>query len=109
MVDNALKITAMNECEIVMSRVFNAEQPLVFAAFTEPKLLKRWFFGPDGWSLKVCDIDFTVGGAFRYVWSSDADGTEMGMGGVFREIEARPGGSSIRRFSRWTGPVARHG
>jgi uncharacterized protein YndB with AHSA1/START domain len=34
----------------------------VFDAFTNPELLKRWLFGPDGWSLTVCDIDLRVSG-----------------------------------------------
>ena len=60
--------------------------PLVFDAFTKPELLKRWLFGPDGWSLAVCEIDFRVGGKYRYVWKHLANGKEMGMGGVIREI-----------------------
>jgi uncharacterized protein YndB with AHSA1/START domain len=43
--------------------------------------------GPPGWTLPVCEIDLRVGGAYRYVWRH-ADGKEMGMGGVFREIVA---------------------
>jgi uncharacterized protein YndB with AHSA1/START domain len=31
-------------------------------------------------------VDLCVGGAFRYVWRK-ANGREMGMGGVFREVE----------------------
>src|SRR6266542_6510450 len=54
-------------------------------ALTKPELLKRWFFGPPGWSLVVCEIDLKVGGAYRFVWRSP-DGTEMGMRGVYREI-----------------------
>jgi uncharacterized protein YndB with AHSA1/START domain len=34
----------------------------------------------------VCDIDLRVGGTYRYVWRQEADGFEMGMRGVFREI-----------------------
>jgi uncharacterized protein YndB with AHSA1/START domain len=42
-------------------------------------------FGPPDWSLAVCEIDLKIGGAYRYVWRGP-DGTEMGMGGVHREI-----------------------
>lgn len=81
----SLKITAAGEREIVMTRVFDAPRKLVFDAHTEPELLKRWLFRPNGWSLAVCDIDLRVGGAFRYVWRK-VDGTEMGMSGTYREI-----------------------
>jgi uncharacterized protein YndB with AHSA1/START domain len=81
-----LKILSQGDREIVMSRVFDAPRHLVFEAFTRPELLKRWLFGPDGWTLATCDVDLRVGGAYRYVWRRDASGTEMGAGGIFREI-----------------------
>jgi uncharacterized protein YndB with AHSA1/START domain len=58
---------------------------MVFDAMTKPELLMRWFSGPPGWSLVVCEVDLKVGGAYRYVWRGP-DGAEMGMGGVFREV-----------------------
>jgi uncharacterized protein YndB with AHSA1/START domain len=81
-----LKVTTPTEREIVMTRVFDAPRELVFDAHTKPELVKRWLLGPDGWSMPVCEIDLRVGGKYRYVWRRDRDGTEMGMGGIFREI-----------------------
>ena len=51
-----------------------------------PSCVKRWLLGPHGWSMPVCEIDLRVGGAYRCVWRRDSTGTEMGMGGVYREI-----------------------
>jgi uncharacterized protein YndB with AHSA1/START domain len=84
----ALNITAQGEREIVITRVFNAPRRLVFDAYTKPELVKKWMLGPDGWSMPVCEIDLRAGGQYRYVWKSDADGHEMGMGGVYREVLA---------------------
>lgn len=81
-----LKVAAHGDREIVMSRVFNAPRHLVWDAFTRPELVKRWLLGPDGWSMPVCEIDLRVGGSYRYVWRH-TDGMEMGMGGIYREIE----------------------
>ena len=72
--------------QIVLTRIFNAPRELVFDAFTKPDLLKRWF-GPRGWSLVVCEIDFRVGGGFRFVLRSP-EGNQMGMRGTYCEIEA---------------------
>jgi uncharacterized protein YndB with AHSA1/START domain len=36
--------------------------------------------------MPVCEIDLKVGGTYRYVWQRDSDGSEMGVGGVYREI-----------------------
>jgi uncharacterized protein YndB with AHSA1/START domain len=80
-----LKVTTPSDREIMMTRVFDAPRSLVFDCYTRPELLKRWLHGPDGWLLVVCDNDLRVGGAFRWVWRN-ADGREMGMGGVHREI-----------------------
>jgi uncharacterized protein YndB with AHSA1/START domain len=79
-----LKITTPTDRAIVMTRIFDAPRQLVFDALTKPELLKRWF-GPHGHSLVVCDVDFTVGGAWRFVIESP-DGGRMGMSGVYQEI-----------------------
>jgi uncharacterized protein YndB with AHSA1/START domain len=79
-----LEITTPSPREIVMTRVFDAPRHLVYDAMTRPELVKRWF-GPRGWSLVVCEIDFRIGGAWRYVLEGP-DGRSMGMGGEYREI-----------------------
>lgn len=81
-----LEVSTRSDREIVLKRVFDAPRRLVFDAFTKPELLKRWF-GPQGWSLVVCEVDLKVGGTFRFVLRSP-DGKEMGMRGVYREIVA---------------------
>lgn len=82
---NKLKVEARGDREIVMTRAFAAPRPLVFDAFTKPELLRQWLLGPPGWTMPVCEIDLRVGGRYRYVWVNN-DGTEMGMGGVYKEI-----------------------
>ncbi len=79
-----LKVTTPTEREIVMTRVFDAPRSLVLDAFTKPELLRCWL-GPRGWSLVACEIDLRVGGAYRFV-GRGPDGTDMGWGGVYREI-----------------------
>ena len=80
-----LTVTARGDREIVMTRVFDAPRALVWDAFTKPELLSRWLLGPPGWSMPVCETGKKVGDRYRYVWRGP-DGTEMGMGGVVREI-----------------------
>ena len=81
-----LKVAAAGEREIVFTRVFDAPRDRVFDALTRPDLLKRWH-GPHGWSLVVCEVDLKAGGAFRFVWRRGTDATsDMGMGGVYREV-----------------------
>lgn len=83
--DKNLQITTPSDREIAMTRVFDAPRRMVFDAMTKPELVRRWLLGPPGWTMVVCDIDLRVGGSYRYAWRKD-DGSEMGMGGVYREI-----------------------
>jgi uncharacterized protein YndB with AHSA1/START domain len=98
-----LQVTTPTEREIVMTRVFNAPRHLVFDAWTKPELVKRWLLGPPGWSMPVCEIDLKVGGRYRFVWRKE-DGTEMGMGGIYREIVAPERIVNTELFDEdWTG------
>jgi uncharacterized protein YndB with AHSA1/START domain len=81
----SLSVTTPSDREIVITRVFDAPRTLVFDCMSKPELVKRWLLGPPGWTMPVCEIDLRVGGRYRYVWRGP-DGTEMGMGGVYREI-----------------------
>ena len=80
-----LQLNTPSDREITMKRMFAAPRERVFAAFTNPELLKRWFFGKPGGTLAVCEVALKAGDSFRYVWR-DPDGTEMGMSGVCLEI-----------------------
>lgn len=82
-----LQLTKPSDREIQLKRMFAAPRERVFAAFSEPDLLKRWFFGKPGGTLAVCEVARKAGDSFRYVWR-DPDGSEMGMGGVCLEIKA---------------------
>ena len=81
-----LQLTKPSDRELQIKRMFAARQECVFAAFTEPELLKRWFFGKPGGTLVVCDVALKPGDSFRYVWR-DPDGSEMGMSGVCLEFK----------------------
>ncbi|HYS21873.1 MAG TPA: SRPBCC family protein [Gemmatimonadales bacterium] len=95
-----LKVTTPSDREIEMTRVFDAPRRLVWDAYTKPDLIRQWLLGPPGWSMPVCDIDLRVGGKYRYVWRNDSDGTEMGMGGVYREIRAPERLVTTERFDQ---------
>ncbi|MDV6235106.1 SRPBCC family protein [Leptospira ellisii] len=84
---NHLHVSAEGKTDLLITRLFNAPRNLVFDTMTKPELLKRWFHGPPGWTLNVCEVDLRVNGKYRYVWNSE-NGSTLGMGGIFTEIEA---------------------
>ena len=101
-----MQLATPTDREIVVTRVFDAPRHLVFDAFTRPELLKRWLFGPGGWSMVVCEVDLKVGGAYRYVWRH-TNGAEMGMGGIHREIVPPERIVATQLFDEdWTGGEA---
>jgi uncharacterized protein YndB with AHSA1/START domain len=81
---NANVSPAKVEREVVIERVFDAPQKLVFQAWTQPAHLARWW-GPKGFTNPVCEVDLRVGGAWRIVMRAP-NGAEYPGGGVYHEI-----------------------
>ncbi|MDR3472029.1 MAG: SRPBCC family protein [Devosia sp.] len=69
-----------------IERVFEAPRPLVFRLWSESEHIVRWW-GPKGWQLTHCEMDFRVGGTFRCCMSSEAE-PEHWFTAVYREITA---------------------
>jgi uncharacterized protein YndB with AHSA1/START domain len=70
--------------ELVIARTFDAPRRLVFKAWSQPEMLARWW-GPRGFTLPACQMDFRPGGAFRFRMRSP-EGTDHRLQGVYREI-----------------------
>ena len=83
---SATTFTMPSDREIAMTRVFDAPRRLVFEAWTSAEHLPHWMLGPPGWTMPICEIDLRPGGAWHFVWRR-ANGTEMEMRGVYREIK----------------------
>lgn len=78
-------VTTPSDREIVITRQFDAPAAALFRAVTTPELVKRWW-GFDTSEWLVCEIDFRVGGRWRYVTRDE--GYEVAFNGEYREIEA---------------------
>ena len=81
------QVTLPSDREVKVTRSFRAPRALVYRAYTEPDLVRRWLLGPPGWSMPVCEMDVRVGGRFRWRWRSDENGQEFGFTGTFRELQ----------------------
>lgn len=82
--ENKLTVTTPSDLEIVLTREFNAPRELVFEATTKPEHVRKWW-GCDEYPMTVCDIDFRVGGSYRYVIAGN--GEEFPFTGVYQQIE----------------------
>lgn len=81
-----LVITTPGDRDIVVARQFDAPRDLVFLCYSKPELIRRWYGLPD-WTMPVCEIDFRVGGKWRFVTVSPS-GYEMGSQGLYTGITA---------------------
>jgi len=79
------EVTTPSDCEIRMTRLFNAPRNLVFEAMTKPEHVRNWWGRlDDDHTVPVCEIDFRVGGAWRFV--NRFPKGEAVFYGVYREI-----------------------
>jgi uncharacterized protein YndB with AHSA1/START domain len=70
--------------EVTITRIFDAPRELVWKAWTDPEIFKRWW-GPEGFTSPVAKIDLRVGGKFDGSMRSP-DGHDFWGTGVYREI-----------------------
>ncbi|MFI7589824.1 SRPBCC family protein [Spongisporangium articulatum] len=77
-------VTLPSDTTILIVREFAAPRPLVWRAWTEPELIKRWWSGQRGETTLV-ESDFRVGGRWRQVMVATG-GFEVAFHGEFREI-----------------------
>jgi uncharacterized protein YndB with AHSA1/START domain len=71
---------------LTLSRQFDAPRDLVFDAFSDCEHLAQWW-GPRGWELTHCEIDFRPGGQWHYCMNSEADDMESWGLEEYEEIE----------------------
>jgi uncharacterized protein YndB with AHSA1/START domain len=77
-------VTLPTDTQILITREFAAPRRLVYRAYTEPELIKRWWAGERG-KVTIAEVDLRVGGSWRYVLIANG-GFEVGFHGEYREI-----------------------
>jgi uncharacterized protein YndB with AHSA1/START domain len=74
----------MNVYELSLNKRCKAPVERVFAAWSSPEQVQRWF-APGDMKVAQADVDFRVGGAYRIVMQRP-DGQQHIVGGVYRAI-----------------------
>jgi len=77
-------VTLPTDTQILITRAFDAPAHLVWRAYTEPELVRRWWSGERGEVTSV-EIDLRVGGRWRYVMVAN-EGFEVAFHGEYREL-----------------------
>lgn len=71
--------------EVTITRVYHAPARLLFEAYSKPEHIMNWF-GPKGWPVTLCEMDFRVGGSFRFAMTGPSGRQNTPFGGGYREI-----------------------
>jgi uncharacterized protein YndB with AHSA1/START domain len=97
--------------EIVISREFSTPRELVWAAWTDPKQVVKWW-GPRGFTMTIEEMDVRPGGVWRHVMHGP-DGANYPNKSVFKEVVkperivyshggGREGGPGAHFVATWT-------
>ena len=78
------KVTLPSDREILITRTFDAPRRFIFEALSKCEHVKHWW-GPRGFVITDCQLDFRPGGKWRYVVRKP-DGVEEAFRGEIREI-----------------------
>ncbi len=81
-----LTMKTEGDTHIVVTRHFAAPPEAVYRAHTDAKLLQKWLFGPEGWTMPVCINDPRPGGKIRFEWTNDKGGG-FHLTGEYLELE----------------------
>lgn len=91
------------DLELSITRIFDAPRERVFRAWTDPRMLAHWM-GPRTFTASIDQLELRVGGAWRFLLTSDDGSRRLWQGGVYREIV--PPERLVYTFA-WEGPDGR--
>ena len=80
------EVSTPSDQEVLIKRSFDAPVRLVWQAYTEPELMRRWLTAMPGWSMPVCEMTTEVGGTYRWRWRDDVNNVEFGFTGEMLEV-----------------------
>lgn len=75
----------MKPTELFVSRIVRAPRETVFATWTDPELVRRWW-GPPPFTCPAAEIDLRIGGAYRLA-NLGLDGNVIWISGTFTHVE----------------------
>ena len=80
-------IERATERELVVTRTIDGPRNIVFEAWTDPELMKRWWVPRSiPITLLSCDMDVRVGGTYRFVFQAGPT-TTMAFFGRYLEVD----------------------
>ena len=84
---NRTAVERTSDRELVVTRTFDAPVRIVFEAWSNTDLFKRWWVPKSaGMSLVSCDMDVRSGGGYRLVFRHPSFDQPMAFFGTYKEV-----------------------
>ncbi|MBW7905900.1 MAG: SRPBCC domain-containing protein [Phycisphaerae bacterium] len=79
------RVERVSDCDLVVSRAFDAPARLMWEAWTRAELFRKWWV-PESFrlNLRACEMDVRVGGRYRLVFLHE--GSTMEFFGTYLEV-----------------------
>jgi uncharacterized protein YndB with AHSA1/START domain len=85
--NNSPVVERISDREFVVTRTVNAPARLVFEAWSQPELFRRWWTPKSfGMTILSCDMDVRTGGTYRLVISHPSMGEPMAFFGKYLDV-----------------------
>ncbi|MFK4761481.1 SRPBCC domain-containing protein [Microbacterium sp. ZW T5_45] len=77
------QVELLDDTHVRITRLVEGSRELVWRAFNEEELVRKWMLGPDGWEMTECVIGLEPGASFRNSWApvGDTEGEPFGFEG----------------------------
>ncbi|MEV4776842.1 SRPBCC family protein [Microbacterium sp. LWH12-1.2] len=84
------RVELLDDTHVRITRLVDGPRELVWRAFNEEELMRRWMLGPDGWEMTECVIGTEPGQSYRNSWApvGDTEGQPFGFEGEVLLIDA---------------------
>lgn len=84
---NRTDVQRKSDRELIVTRTFNAPARIVYEAWSNPELFKRWWVpAAMASSLLSCDLDMRTGGGYRLVFRFPGSDQPMAFFGTYKEV-----------------------
>lgn len=85
---NRTSVERIGDRELVVTRIFDAPPHIVYKAWSEPGLFRRWWMprSAAGVSLVSCDMDVRTGGKYRLEFGVEGSPDTMAFYGKYLDV-----------------------
>lgn len=100
------QVELLDDTHVRLTRLVDGARDLVWRAYTEPEMIRRWMLGPDGWQMTECEIGLNAGDRYRNSWApvGDTEGQPFGFEGEMLLVDAPRRAVQLERMQGTEGP-----